>query len=477
MKNPLPLLTSLFLLSFTTVSPADSGEPRQSTSKIAAGKPNIIVIFTDDQTYRGIGYNNPEVKTPNLDALAASGITFERGYVASPICAASRASMMTGRFPQQHGVMGLGHPAFAPYRMEGPHAKQALANRIDEAGYLTAFFGKSHLGRPKTYGFEVGTELGGHDDVEIFKQATEFLQSRPRDGNPFFLWLAPHQPHVPLLPEAQWLELYPQGSIHLPKNFLTAPTGASLNNQGVPGQPLYRDSGYRDNMDRLPAGPPRDEATMLAFTRAYHAVVSHLDDQVGRLAALLRERDLLKNTVVFYLSDNGYHLGSHGLGNKITMHEESVRVPMFAFGAGIQPGQKTSALVSALDVYPTLIELSGASAPPQSLMGKSLLPLLKDPAARHRDTVFCECVGVGGTAEQGHRMARGDRWKLILSDANEEFLFDQQEDPFELTNRRDDPSLASVLANLRSELAAWMKTIQDRPYLAGAPSPEASTGK
>lgn len=475
MKMAFTLLTALLLPPLAAVYAADSPEQRHSEVKSSAGKPNIIVILTDDQTYRGIGYNNPEVKTPNLDALAASGITFERGYVASPICAASRASLMTGRFPQQHGVISLGKSAFAPYQMDGAHTRQTLPNRLAEAGYLTAFFGKSHLGQPNTYGFEVGDELGGHDDVEIFKQATQFLKSQPSDGKPFFLWLAPHQPHLPLLPEAQWLDLYPKGSIHLPKNFLTAPTSASLNNQGIPGHTLYRDSDFRKNMDRLPAGPPRDEATMLAFTRAYHAVVSHLDDQVGRFAEILRDRELLKNTVVFYLSDNGYHLGSHGLGNKITMHEESVRVPMFAFGAGIKPGQKTSALVSALDVYPTLVELAGASAPPQSLMGKSLLPLLKDPSVPHRDTVFCECVGVGGTAGQGHRMARGNRWKLILSDANEEFLFDQQDDPFELTNRRDDPAIAPVLDKLRAELAGWMKTTEDRPYPGNAaPAREAS---
>ena len=186
-------------------------------------KPNIIVILTDDQTYRGIGYNNPEVKTPNLDALAAAGITFERGYVASPICAASRASMMTGRFPQQHGVMGLGHPAFCAVPVEWRPRQAGVPSRLAEAGYLTAFFGKSHLGKPKTYGFAVGDELGGHDDVEIFKQAAEFIKSQPDAGQPFFIWLAPHQLDVPLLPEAQWLELYPKGSVHLPQNFLTAP--------------------------------------------------------------------------------------------------------------------------------------------------------------------------------------------------------------------------------------------------------------
>lgn len=166
------------------------------------------------------------------------------------------------------------------------------------------------------------------------------------------------------------------------------------------------------------------------------------------------------------MSDNGYHLGSHGLGNKITMHEESVRVPMFAFGAGIKPGLKTRALVTELDLYPTVIELTGATAPPRAMMGKSLLPLMKDPAATHRDTVFSECVGVGGKAGEGHRMARGDRWKLILSDTDEEYLFDQQEDPFELTNRIADPAFAPVLDMLRAELAAWMKSIGDRAYPA-----------
>lgn len=467
MKPTISLIATLpailvTMLSAVCVADAPVGNRRQWGQ--AGNKPNIIVIFTDDQTYRGIGYNNPELKTPRLDALAASGITLERAYVASPICAASRASMMTGRFPQQHGLVALNSKAFAPYRTGAAGAQQTLPSRLSEAGYLTALFGKSHLGKPATYGFEMGQELGGHDDVEIFRQASEFIKSQRGADKPFFLWLAPHQPHVPLLPEPRWLELYPPGSLHLPKNFRVQPTDASLNNQGVPGQTYYRDSEYRSNMDRLPAGPPRDQATMLAFIRAYQAVISHLDDQVGHFIDLLRDNGQLENTVVFYLSDNGYHLGSHGLGNKITMHEESVRVPMFVFGAGIQSSQKSRALVSTLDVYPTVLELAGAAPPPQSLSGKSLLPLFTDASAPHRDTVFSECVGVGGKTGEGHRMARSDRWKLILSDADEEFLFDQQDDPFELTNRVGDPALASTLSELRTRLAAWMKSTNDRPY-------------
>jgi len=428
------------------------------------GRPNIIVIFTDDQTYGAIGYNNPAVKTPHLDALAASGMTFERAYVASPICAASRASMMTGLFPQQHGVVALDTPSFAKYRNDSPNAEQLLPNRLTKAGYLTAFYGKSHLGDPKSYGFDIGEELPGHDDVTTFKKASEFIESRKGRKQPFFLWLAPRQPHVPLLPEQRWLNLYPSGSINLTKNFLVEPTDESLNNQGTPEKTLYRDSDYRNNVGHLPAGPPRDEETMLVFMHAYYAVVSHLDDQVGQLAVQLREAGMLENTIVFFLSDNGYHLGSHGLGNKITMHEESVRVPMFAFGAGVEAEKSTRSLVSALDIYPTVLDLAGAPSPPQAVMGKSLLPLLKDPSNSHRDTVFSECIGVGGKLGEGHRMARGDRWKLILSDANEEFLFDQQVDPFELINRVDDPELEPVLDELRGELSQWMKTIGDRPY-------------
>ena len=150
-------------------------------------KPNIIVIFTDDQTYRAIGYNTPAVKTPHLDALAASGLTFEHAYVASPICAASRASMMTGLFPQQHGVTALKQTAFSPYRIGARSAKQTLPNRLKKAGYFTAFYGKSHLGKPLTYGFDTGDELpvndgepdGDSDDEPTLEPGDEPLGAGP----------------------------------------------------------------------------------------------------------------------------------------------------------------------------------------------------------------------------------------------------------------------------------------------------------
>lgn len=448
---PLPLLWTLLGLGFALATLE------------AAARPNLIVILTDDQSCRGVGYENLEVRTPRIDALARGGTILTRAFAASPICAASRASLMTGLYPQQHGLIALQSAAFTPYRRGGARSAQALAVRLAEAGYATGFFGKSHLGAPAEYGFAAGQEMG-YDSAPMFAAAAEFVRAHRSAGRPYFLWIAPHEPHVPLYPEPEWLDRYPPGSVSLPANYRRAPVAESLNNQGRPGESLHRDSAYRRNLDELPAGPPRDEDTMRAFTRAYYAVTSRLDAEVGRFGDLLRESGELERTMVFFLSDNGYHLGSHGLGNKITMHEESVRIPCFVWGAGIPGGRRSDALVSSLDLYPTLLELGGATPPPLAPAGLSLVPLLTRSAPWPRQVVHSECVGVGGTAGQGHRMARDQRWKLVLSDADEEFLFDLAEDPHELRNLRAVASATAELRRLRGELSGWMRRQGDRPY-------------
>ncbi|MCB1122037.1 MAG: sulfatase-like hydrolase/transferase [Verrucomicrobiae bacterium] len=304
-------------------------------SLYAVDKPNIVVVFTDDQTFKAIGYNNGEVQTPNLNRLAKEGLIFENAFVASPICAASRASMMTGLFPEQHEVIALAHKNFAPFKSGGPKSDLTLASQLKSLGYRPVAYGKSHLGNQKDYGFAEGEETGPYDDVDTFDRVAEFIGSDRAKQQPFFLWVAPHQPHVPLLPKQVWLDLYETSSLALPRNFRISPLEESINNQGLPGEDYYRDSKYIKNWRDLPAGPPRDEAVMRAFTHAYYATISHLDHQVGSMVDQLKAAELWENTILIYLSDNGYHLGSHGLGNKITMHEESVRVPMFAVGPGI----------------------------------------------------------------------------------------------------------------------------------------------
>ena len=388
-----------------------------STTRSAKMRPNIVVVFADDHAHRAVGYNNPAVKTPHMDRIAREGMILDRSYVASPICVASRASIMSGLFPQQHGSVGLDGSGFQRCVVEENRYK-TFAHHLTQSGYATAFFGKSHLGDPKLYGFSEAAVSGNVVDTDSFENAKAYLSSRENDDTPFMLWLAPNQPHVPLMPEQRWLDLYDPQTLTVEPNFHESPPEGSIYNQGKPGERYYRDHTFTKHYKNLPSGPPRTKEQMVDFIHAYYATISHLDDQIGGFFDQLRASRHYENTTFIYLADNGYHLGNHGLGNKITMHEEAVRVPMFAHGHGVRKGFRNNLLVSSLDIYPTLLDLAGVEAP-MHLMGKSIRALLAAPRRPVRDYVFSECVGVGGKVGEGHRMVRSKYWKYVLTDSNE----------------------------------------------------------
>lgn len=418
-------------------------------------RPNFIFILTDDQTYRAIGYNNPAVKTPSLDDLAKSGIIFENAYVASPICVASRASINTSVFPQQHDAVGLNSAGFQESIVNQGRYK-TLAQALTSAGYRTGLYGKSHLGDPVKYGFQQGKET---NDEEAFQLADVFLEDMSKDEKPFLLWLAPHKPHIPLRPDQKWIDLYDDVPIKVDPNFAESPTDESFYNQGLPGENYYRDSEAKNNYKQLPAGPPRNVEVMTEFMKAYYSVISYMDYQIGNLIYKLKALGLYENTVIIFLSDNGYFLGNHGLGNKITMHEESVRVPMFLHWAKlVNKGLKCDQLLSSLDVYPTLMDMAGLEKP-DHLMGKSIMPLLSDASQDFRKYVASECVGVGGKKGEGHRMVRTIRWKYMLSDTNQEALFDEINDPYEMKNLASQEK--DVLLQMRNYMREWMDKVGD----------------
>jgi len=401
-----------------------------NSSKSPRPKPNFLIILTDDQTYRAIGYNHSQVETPILDSLAAEGIIFENAYVATPICVASRASILTSLFPQQHEAVALNADAFKK-NVVTERKYPTLAHVLSAAGYRTGLLGKSHLGDPRQYGFQEGQHT---NDEQAFRLAENFLEDASHAEKPFLLWLAPHKPHIPLRPDQKWLDLYKNVKLQVDPNFRESPPKQSFFNQGLPGENFYRDSKGKNNYKQLPAGPPRTAEIMTEFTKAYYAVISCLDHQIGQLISRLKALDLYHNTVIIFLSDNGYFLGNHGLGNKITMHEESVRVPMFIHAPRLpKKGIRCRELISSLDIYPTLLDLAGVSKP-SHLVGKSLTPLFADPTLSFRNYVASECVGVGGAKGQGHRMIRTRQWKYILSDMNDEALFNELEDPYESRN-------------------------------------------
>ena len=451
-----------------------------STSLFADKAPNFVVILSDDHAYRALGYRNPDVKTPNMDRLATEGFRFDRAFTASPICAASRASIYSGMFPQQHGSVGLSRPGFLKNVVEEKRFV-TLPAVLEKAGYHTALYGKSHLGEPTTFGFTEGRELNDPNDEETFAEAEKFLARESKSDRPFLLWLTPRNPHLPLTAPQRFKDIYKNADITLDPNWRESPPVESFFNQAPVGEPIS----FRDNKNMVypnaPAGctggPPRNETQMKEVIKAYYGDISCLDEQIGHLIEQLKANGLYENTVIIYFADNGYFLGNHGLGNKITMHEESVRVPMFIHSPLLPVKHaKSDALVSSLDVYPTILDLAGVPAP-SNLMGKSLRPILKNPAAVVRDHVITECVGIPeNRLGVGHRMVRTDRYKYMLSDADEEAFFDLKNDPYELNNLIDSPELKGEIEKHRKMLRDWMTSVGEK-RLTMAEIKEAASAK
>ena len=429
-----------------------------------AKKPNFVVILSDDQTYRAIGYNNPVVKTPNMDELANEGFRFDRFFVVSPICMASRASIYTGVFPQQHGTVGLSGVGFHSSVLREKRFV-TLPAVLEKAGYHTALWGKSHLGEPTTFGFAEGKEFHDPNDEETFAEAKKFLERESKLNRPFLLWLTPRNPHLPLSAPQRFKDIYKNAGIKLEPNWLVTPPMESIFNQGPAGDISFRDSVpiYPHAPKGLIAGPPRDETVMKEVVKAYYGDVSCLDEQIGTLVEQLKTNGLYENTIIIYLSDNGYFLGNHGLGNKVTMHEESVRVPMFIHSPLLANKRvKSDALTSSLDIYPTILDLAGVAAPAQ-LMGKSLRPILETPTMTVRDHVITECVGPPDKRlGVGHRMVRTDHFKYILTGSDEEAFFDLRSDSYEMTNLIADASLKPEIERHRVLLHEWSNSVGEK---------------
>jgi N-acetylglucosamine-6-sulfatase len=393
------------------------------------------------------------------------GLRLNRAFVASPICVASRASIYTGMYPQQHGSVALYSAGFKKSVVEDKRIV-TLPMVLEQVGYHTALYGKSHLGEPTTFGFAEGREIRAANDEETFEEAGKFLQRESKSGRPFLLWLTPHNPHVPYTAPQRFKDIYKDSVISLDPNWMESPPMQSFFNQAAPGDIGFRDgklSIYRGAPSGQTCGPPRSEAAMKEVIKAYYADVSMLDEQFGALVQQMKAAGLYENTIIIFLSDNGYHLGNHGLGNKVTMHEESVRVPMFIHSPLLPvKNAQSEALVSSLDVFPTIIDYAGATAPPQ-VMGKSLRPIIKAPETTVRDYVISECVGPPeNRVGTGHRMVRTDHFKYMLSSDDEEAFFDLRADPYEMKNLIAETLLNTEIDRHRAMLREWTVSVDEK---------------
>ena len=443
-------------------------------------RPNVVFLLADDQRPDTIGaLGNPIIHTPNLDRLVREGTAFTRATCANPICTPSRAEILTGATGFRNGVFDFG-------RKIDPRVGLWPA-AMKEAGYRTWFVGKWHNdGRPTERGFDRtnglfaggggkwwgddafpqhpkdhnGRTVTGYrgwvlqtDDRKLLPErgvglmpeisktfadaAIEMIRTKPAE--PFFLQVSFTAPHDPLHMPPGYENKYDPKRIPLPKNFL-------------PKHPF--DHGNLNGRDEQLFEWPRTPEMVRAELAVYYAVISHMDEQIGRILAALDETGQRENTLIIFSSDHGLAVGSHGLRGKQNMYEHTINVPLIFSGPGVPRGKQTSAQCYLRDLSPTVCEIAHIPRP-RGVQGKSLVPVLQGKEKAVYDYVF-------GYFRNSQRMVRGRGYKLIeYPEAGEMQLFHLETDPWEMKNRIDDPQLTEVRQGLLHVLRDFQKEVQD----------------
>ncbi|RPI20848.1 MAG: DUF4976 domain-containing protein [Acidobacteria bacterium] len=449
-----------------------AGFPAILAAAQGAPKRNVLLITLDDlNTHLGC-YGKTQVKSPNIDQLAGSGVTFDRSYCQFPLCSPSRSSMMTGLRPDSIRIYDLA----THFRLTVPDVV-TLPQLFRQNGYFTARVGKLyHYGVPSDIGScglddwkswnqavnprgrdkdeenllvnytptrGLGSSLSflaaeGADEEQTDGQAaTEVIRLLEKYQNrPFFIGAGFYRPHCPYIAPKKYFALYDQASIRVPQ----APSPADF--KSIPEEALQSTKPWPW------FGVSESEAGKSIV--AYYAAISFVDAQVGRILKALDRLKLRENTTIVLWGDNGYHLGEHGLWKKQSLYEGSARVPMILAGAGVAAeGRVCKRTVESLDIYPTLADLCGLPAP-NNLEGASLRPLLNDPGQEWKRPAYTQVKRGKGAGYS----VRTERWRYTEWEggAAGTELYDYESDPQELKNLVGNPEFQSVVAEMQGLL-------------------------
>ncbi len=460
----------------------------------AAPKTNILFIAIDDQNdWIGHMGGHPLAKTPHMDKLAARGTTFLNAHCQAPLCNPSRASLLLGLRPTTTGIYGL---APAPRALPELRGRVSLPQHFAAQGYRTAGTGKIFHGGTTAGGrgpvkaqnkaaaapqiapeFQVTAPFGGvgakppkklipptpmgdhplmdwgvwppdnndttKGDYQVATWTVEQIKAAPKD-QPFFLAAGFFLPHVPCYATQQWFDLYPDDDSVLPKILET-------DRDDTPRFSWY----LHWTLPEPRLKWVRENQQWRNLVRSYLACTSFVDAQIGRLLAALEESGHAENTIVVLWGDHGYHLGEKGITGKNTLWDDSTRVPLIFAGPGVRPGQRCTQPAELLDIYPTLIELAGASKR-DDLEGISLAPQLRDAAVKRGRPAIT-------SHNQGNHGIRSERWRYIRYADGSEELYDMQADPNEWNNLAGNPGHATIIAGHKK----WLPQV-DRLHAPGS---------
>ncbi|MCP4310163.1 MAG: sulfatase [Bacteroidetes bacterium] len=481
------------------------------SSLLEAKQPNVLLIISDDLNTRIGPYMEIDRHTPHLDRLASEGIRFTRTYCQYPVCGPSRASMMSGLYPETSGVL-RNNDRPGSYRVENPSLSNhpSVAGFFREQGYYTARVSKIfHMGVPG--GIERG-DPGGDDpdswdyaynvlapetssqgklellspgnthygsnfsrmilpdeldctqaDYLAASQAIAILESRAgsipdnarnkikhKADAPFFLAVGMVRPHVPFIAPESCFTPYPEEEIVLPPVVVK---------ENVPSKALFRQNMKIWEMDEL-----QKRQTI----SAYMASVRFMDQQVGRILGALDRLGIRDETIVVFVSDHGYNLGEHDCWSKVSLWEGSVRIPMIIAHPGYEAvhGTSNNSITQLIDLYPTLTELCGLlEKQPAILQGESLAATVVGSAIIRRES-FAYTVTNGGRAAS----LRTERWRYTRWGENAvegmEELYDHQNDPEEHNNLATDAGFKDILAEMRSKFEDARNDARNTPATA-----------
>lgn len=442
--------------------------------------PNVLFLICDDLNCDLGCYGHAQVKSPNIDRLAKRGVRFDKAYCQYPLCGPSRASFMTGLYPDQTLI----HRNAIYVREHLPNVN-TMSQMFRDAGYTAARIGKiyhyhvpRHIGTsghddPWSWNFTINPQgRDVHDEADIFSLvpgqfggtlswlAAEGTDEEQTDGiaateadrvlrkfadqkTPFFLAVGLYRPHTPYVAPKKYFDLYPVDQISVPEipdgylKTLPAPARTSITRK------------QQNNLSK--------EVARQAI-QAYYASITFADAQLGRILDSLEAAGLADNTIIVFTSDHGYHMGEHGHYQKTTLFENATRVPLIISGPGVsEVGKTASSFAEMVDFYPTLAELASLKIP-EFVSGVSLLPALTDAETVVRDSAYSQY-------SNGYSL-RTERWRYTEWGPNGEAgmeLYDHKADPAEMQNLSGVAEHQASLQQLSEKLRARIQQHQQAP--------------